>query len=77
MNKAIVQAIDQVAETLGNTRAVCRGSYIHPAVLDSFRDGVTLSRVEPAPTPRGLTQAEARLVALLRRAGRSRSRKAA
>lgn len=77
MNRAIVKAIDQVAETLGNTRAVCRGSYIHPAVLESFRDGVTLSRVEPASTPRGLTQAEARLVSLLRRASRSRSRKAA
>ena len=75
MNRAIVQAIDQVAETLGNTRAVCRGSYIHPAVLDSFRDGLTLSKVTPASNPRGLADAEARLVSLLRRS--SRSRKAA
>jgi DNA topoisomerase-1 len=71
-NRTIVKAIDQVAETLGNTRAVCRSSYIHPAVLDSFRDGVTLSRVPAASSPRGLAQAEARLVSLLRRNARGR-----
>ena len=72
VNRAIVGAIDQVAEALGNTRAVCRGSYIHPGVIESFRDGVTLSDVPIARTPSGLAGAEARLVALLRRAGRSR-----
>ena len=72
INRAIVGAIDQVAETLGNTRAVCRGSYIHPAVLDSFKDGVTLSSVSIGSTPRGLAEAEARLVALLRRSLRTR-----
>jgi DNA topoisomerase-1 len=70
VNRAIVRAIDQVAETLGNTRAVCRSSYIHPAVVDAFRDGVTLSSVTVSRVPAGLEQAEARLVALLRRAGR-------
>jgi DNA topoisomerase I len=74
-NRIIVKAIDQVAEVLGNTRAVCRGSYIHPAVIDSFRDGVTLSSVPAARSPHGLFEAEARLVSLLRRA--SRARKAA
>jgi DNA topoisomerase-1 len=72
INRAIVEAIDCVAEALGNTRSVCRGSYIHPAVIDSFRDGVTLSAVPAAATPRGLLDAEARLVSLLRRANRSR-----
>jgi DNA topoisomerase-1 len=72
-NKAIVAAIDRVAATLGNTRAVSRGSYIHPKVLESFRDGITLSAVTPPrPLPKGLFDVEARLVALLRRAGRSR-----
>jgi DNA topoisomerase-1 len=73
INRAMVQAIDQVAATLGNTRAVCRGSYIHPAVLDAFRSGVTLSAVPAASAPRGLSAAEARLVSLLRRAARSRA----
>ena len=71
-NRVIVKAIDQVAEVLGNTRAVCRGSYIHPAVVDAFRDGVTLRTVQASSTPTGLFDAEARLVALLRRAGRTR-----
>jgi DNA topoisomerase-1 len=37
--KNIIQAIESVAEKLGNTRAVCRKCYIHPAVLDSYLDG--------------------------------------
>jgi DNA topoisomerase-1 len=72
LNRAIVQCVDQVADALGNTRAVCRGSYIHPAVLDSFRDGVTLSKVTAGAAPRGLMEAEARLVSLLKRATRAR-----
>lgn len=69
-NRAIVAAIDRVAETLGNTRAVSRSSYIHPAVLDAFRDGVTLSKVPVSKPPAGLELAEARLMALLRRVSR-------
>lgn len=72
INRTIVKAIDQVAATLGNTRAVCRSSYIHPAVIDSFKDGVTLSKVSIATTPRGLQESEARLVSLLRRSARIR-----
>jgi len=34
----IVAAIDKVARRLGNTRAVCRRSYVHPAVIDSYLD---------------------------------------
>jgi DNA topoisomerase-1 len=71
--RSIVKAVDRVAEALGNTRAVCRASYIHPAVLDSFGDGLTLSAVTLGKSaPKGLLDAEARLVALLRRADRSR-----
>ncbi len=75
-NRAIVKAIDQVAEVLGNTRAVSRGSYIHPAVIDSFREGVTLTSVSASRTPPGLLDAEARLVSLLRRLKRGRSKAA-
>jgi DNA topoisomerase-1 len=32
-------AIDQVADHLGNTRSVCRASYVHPAVVESYLDG--------------------------------------
>ena len=37
--KNIVTAIEAVAKKLGNTRAVCRKCYIHPAVLESYLDG--------------------------------------
>ena len=41
----IVRAVEQVARRLGNTKAVCRRCYIHPAILDSYMDGVTLATV--------------------------------
>jgi DNA topoisomerase-1 len=37
--KNVVQAIEAVAKKLGNTRAVCRKCYIHPAIIDSYLDG--------------------------------------
>jgi len=35
----ILRAIDQVAERLNNTRAVCRKYYVHPAVLEQYEAG--------------------------------------
>lgn len=35
----ILQAIDSAAEALGNTRAVCRASYVHPEISDAYLDG--------------------------------------
>ena len=40
--KNVVDAIEQVAMKLGNTRAVCRKCYVHPAVIDSYMDGSLL-----------------------------------
>jgi DNA topoisomerase I len=40
--KNIVQAIERVSKRLGNTPAICRKSYVHPAVLDAYADGITL-----------------------------------
>jgi DNA topoisomerase I len=40
---AVLAAVDAVASELGNTRSVCRASYIHPDVIDGFLDG-SLSR---------------------------------
>jgi DNA topoisomerase-1 len=37
--KNLVGAIKTVAERLGNTVAVCRKCYVHPAVLDSYLEG--------------------------------------
>jgi DNA topoisomerase I len=38
----IVQAIESVAKKLGNTKAVCRRCYIHPAVIQAYTDGSLL-----------------------------------
>lgn len=38
--KAVVRAVEEVAERLGNTVAVCRKCYIHPAVLTHFTEAL-------------------------------------
>jgi DNA topoisomerase-1 len=35
----VAGVIEQVASKLGNTVAVCRKCYVHPAVFDSYREG--------------------------------------
>ncbi len=40
----VLRAIDQVAEQLNNTRAVCRKYYVHPAVFDTYLAG-TMAKV--------------------------------
>ena len=71
-NANIVRAIDQVAKRLGNTRAVCRKYYVHPALLEAYLEGFTLP---PETTERqsrdtsrtaGLRRDERAVVALLR-----------
>jgi DNA topoisomerase-1 len=43
--KNVVHAIEEVAKKLGNTRAVCRKCYVHPAVIDSYMDGSLLTHL--------------------------------
>jgi DNA topoisomerase I len=40
LSRQLNEAIDSVAAKLVNTRAVCRTSYIHPAVFEDFQSGV-------------------------------------
>jgi DNA topoisomerase-1 len=42
LKKNIGKAVKKVAEQLGNTPTVCRNSYIHPTVIKSYENGVTL-----------------------------------
>lgn len=44
--KNVVAAIKSVAERLGNTPAVCRKCYVHPAVLESYFGGEMLHSLE-------------------------------
>lgn len=39
----VVRAVEAVAKRLGNTVAVCRKCYIHPAVIDAYLDGSLLT----------------------------------
>lgn len=41
--RALVAAIKETAEHLGNTPAVCRSSYVNPRVLDLFEEGRTIA----------------------------------
>ena len=43
-DRKINEALDIVARHLNNTRAVARSSYVHPAVIDSFREGELTER---------------------------------
>ncbi len=62
------QVIDTVALALGNTRAVCRGSYIHPAVIDAYFDEkIAPNWSRPVGTrPVGLLSDERRALRVIR-----------
>jgi DNA topoisomerase-1 len=49
----VVAAIDATAKRLGNTRAVCRKYYIHPALIDAYLGGEFLP---PAPRRRAFVE---------------------
>src|SRR6185437_4348817 len=69
--KNVVAAIKSVAERLGNTPAVCRKCYVHPAVLERYMDGQMLKSVEKsveheiAKAPNALRREELDLFHLL------------
>lgn len=42
--RRINQVVREVAEAIGDTPAVCRSSYIDPAVMDHFEEGRTVGR---------------------------------
>ena len=77
----IVKALESVAERLGNTKAVCRKCYIHPAVFDAYLDG----SMPEASGPRGrrstrdagsLSEGEVAVLGLLERRARDARRRA-
>jgi len=76
--RALSATIKQVAAGLGNTPAVCRSSYIHPAVMESWSRGTLARDLAAAGTtrgPRGLEPDERMTLAFLRRA-EARARRA-
>jgi DNA topoisomerase-1 len=78
--QAVNQAVRVVAERLGNTLAVCRKCYIHPAILEGYLAG-ELSQYFCRETSNGrpkspLRKAEAALLCYLARAATAAKRKA-
>ena len=66
--RAIAGVIEGVASNLGNTPTVCRASYVHPTIIESFSDGSLPERWERASArgSRHLLADERKLLVLLR-----------
>lgn len=69
----VTNAIERVAKRLGNTKAVCRKCYVHPAVIDAYLDRTLVEtlkreaeRTLRQSLPR-LSSEEAAVLALLQR----------
>jgi DNA topoisomerase I len=78
----VSEAVGRVANRLGNTKAVSRKCYIHPAIIEAFLDGETIAPfVRPTSAARGgrhqLSADEMAVVKLLSRRLESRSRRRA
>jgi DNA topoisomerase-1 len=52
-DRNIVRALDEVSHRLGNTRAVCRKYYVHPALIEAYYEGRILPPSGVAPGQRG------------------------
>jgi DNA topoisomerase-1 len=71
--KQFAHAVESVAKQLGNTVAVCRKCYIHPAVFEAYADGSLkdnfdrLKRVSTNLSRHAFRQEEAAVLALLKK----------
>jgi DNA topoisomerase IB len=82
--RAVVRVVKGVAEQLGNTPAVARGSYVDPRVIEEFHRGETLGEdlaesidddtALDGVDPEVLTEIEAEVVSLIERGRRRRVR---
>lgn len=69
--KNVVQAIEMAAKRLGNTPAICRKCYVHPAVIESYMDGSMIDALkqraeeELTESLHDLSPEEAAVIALL------------
>lgn len=63
----LVRAVESVADRLGNTKAVCRKSYIHPAILDGYLEGDTIRPTRSGTNATGLSADERAVLAFLER----------
>jgi DNA topoisomerase-1 len=70
--RQIAQAIKDVAARLGNTPAVCRKCYVHPAIVEAYQEGSLLQTLSALaeqsddPLPDGLSPEEHLVLTFLR-----------
>ncbi len=74
----VVRAIEEVAHNLGNTPAICRKSYVHPAIFDSYLDRSMLKLYHVRSTKAGkkvsgLRTEEVAVLELLQRQKKSKA----
>jgi DNA topoisomerase I len=67
--KKIADVVKQVAAELRNTPAVCRKSYINPAVFDSWRSGSIHEKIDGKLSAASARKAETLVLAFLRDEG--------
>lgn len=68
--KQITSAVKEVAHQLGNTAAVCRNYYIHPAVVEAYQTGklgAILEKQQEPESPYGLQPYEAALLEIIQK----------
>jgi DNA topoisomerase I len=80
--KNVLEAVDDVAQRLGNTRDIARASYISPRVIDHYMEGSVIAYYgelieEIVAQQEGLTEGEEALLELLNKKLRRELRKAA
>jgi DNA topoisomerase-1 len=67
--RRVKEAIEAVADRLGNTPTICRKCYVHPAVIDAYVEGALLETIERHLEGNGASDAaEHAVVAVLERA---------
>lgn len=81
--RQVTKAVETVSQRLGNTVAVCRKCYIHPAVIDCYMKGSLADELQSrrtAPGPDGfpaLRPEETAVLAMLERQSEPAARRAA
>jgi DNA topoisomerase-1 len=77
--KNVVAAVKATARSLGNTPAVCRKSYIHPAVIEAYLDGSLIPKLNegkiPSTSSGRLRPDEAAVLRFLKRASNRRKKR--
>ncbi|HEY2051305.1 MAG TPA: DNA topoisomerase IB [Caulobacteraceae bacterium] len=63
--RGLTEVVKTVAAQLGNTPAICRACYIHPAVVDAFLEGALQLGSHKAAAHEGLSDEEATVLAFL------------